>query len=82
MHHSGDVVHALRNAVNLSVAGVGIGQGEAAGIDNLFCAAQVVVFKGDRVAVAPVGIREFPPGLAVIQLRSCIHELLILWHRG
>ena len=50
------------NAVQLPVSGVGVGQGQAVGIGDGLGTAQVVVFEGDRVAVAPAGIREFPSG--------------------
>ena len=50
------------DGIQLAVSGVGIGQGQAVGIGDGLGTAQVVVFEGDRVAVAPAGIREFPSG--------------------
>ena len=52
----GAAILALRDTVQLTVAGVGIGQGGAILVGDGLGAAQVVIFEGDCVAIS-VGLR-------------------------
>ena len=46
--HCADTVLGFRDAVQLTVAGVGVGHGGTVGIDNLFCAALAPGKENDR----------------------------------